>query len=111
MIVETHDASLMISIGADAIKYPNRNCGLSRKSKQSNILPSLKVSAGIKLLNVNLYAYSLVLLAGDVSRNPGPINISQHSHKSDNINFPSNRGLKVAHLNVRSIQEFLLFEV
>ena len=44
-----------------------------------------------------------VLLAEDVSRNRGPINIFQHSQKSDNITFPSNRGLKIAHLNVRSL--------
>ena len=85
------------------MKYPTRNSGLCQKSKQSNILPSLKVKAGIKLPTISLYAFSLVLLAGDVSRNPGPINTSQHSQKSYNITFPSNHGLKIAHLNVRSL--------
>ena len=74
--VDNPDASLMISMGADVTRYPNRNCRLPYKSVNSNISPSIKVRAGIKLLNASLYAYSLVLLAEDVSRNPGPTNIS-----------------------------------
>ncbi|CAB4023166.1 Hypothetical predicted protein [Paramuricea clavata] len=101
--VVTPDASLVISMGADIASYPNRNCGCPRKLNHPNISPSFKVSAGIKLLNAGLCAYSLVLLAGDVSRNPGPANISQDSQNFSDIGFPSNRGLKIAHLNVRSI--------
>ena len=71
--------------------------------KHINISPSIKVRAGIKLLNASLYAYSLVLLAGDVSRNPGPTNISQDSQNFSDIGFLSNRGLNIAHLNVRSV--------
>ena len=93
----------MISMGADIASYPNRNCGCPRKSNPPNISPSFKVRAGIKLLNAGLCAYSLVLLAGDVSRNPGPANISQDSQNFSDIGFPSNRGPKIAHLNVRSI--------
>ncbi|CAB4033973.1 Hypothetical predicted protein, partial [Paramuricea clavata] len=90
-------------MGADIASYPNRNCGCPRKSNPPNISPSFKVRAGIKLLNAGLCAYSLVLIAGDVSRNPGPANISQDSQNFSDIGFPSNRGLKIAHLNVRSI--------
>ncbi len=101
--VVTPDASLVISMGADIASYPSRNCGCPCKSNPPNISPSFKVRAGIKLLNAGLCAYSLVLLAGDVSRNPGPANISQDSQNISDIGFPSNRGLKIAHLNVRSI--------
>ncbi|CAB4040619.1 Hypothetical predicted protein, partial [Paramuricea clavata] len=84
---------------ADIASYPNRNCGCPRKSNHPNISPSFKVRAGIKLINAGLHAYSLVLLAGDVSRNPGPTNIPQDSQNFSDIGFPSNRGLKIAHLN------------
>jgi hypothetical protein len=63
----TPDASLVISMGADIASYPNRNCGCPRKSNHPNISPSFKVRAGIKHLNAGLCAYSLLLLAGDVS--------------------------------------------
>ena len=99
--VVTPDASLVISMGADIASYPKRNCGCPCKSNHPNISPSFKVRAGIKLLNAGLCAYSLVLLTGDVS--PGPANISQDSQNFSDIGFPSNRGLKIAHLNVRSI--------
>ena len=85
----TPDASLVIFMGADIASYPKRNYGCPRKSNHQNISPSFKVRAGIKLLNAGLCAYSLVLLTGDVSRNPGPANISQDSQNFSDIGFPS----------------------
>ena len=54
--------------------------------------------AGLHLLNATLIASSLVVLAGDVSLNPGP---SGNHYRLDDL--PNVRGFKTAPLNVRSI--------
>ena len=54
--------------------FPSRNSGMKRRQCSTGIKsPSCKVNAGIKLMKLSLGASYLVLLAGDVSLNPGPI--------------------------------------
>ena len=81
---------IMLALKLDKKQFPTRNtCGLPRYSVPYAGLPVV----GLHLLNVTMAASSLVLLAGDVSMNPGPI--------LDGL--PRAHGLRVAHLNVRSL--------
>ena len=52
--------------------FPGRNSGLHRCPCTHDVLPLCKLQAGLKLLNISLAASFLVVLAGDVSLNPGP---------------------------------------
>ena len=45
---------------------------LHRRPRAHDVLPLCKLQAGLKLLNISLAASFLVVLAGDVSLNPGP---------------------------------------
>ena len=56
-----------------------------------------KITQDIYIVKISLAAYYLVLLSGDVNPNPGPVS------NSHNFEFPKARGLKLAHLNVRSL--------
>ena len=52
--------------------FPGRNSGLHRCPCTHDVLPLCKLQAGLKLLNISFAALFLVVLAGDVSLNPGP---------------------------------------
>ena len=52
--------------------FPGRNSGLHRCPCTHDVLPLCKLQAGLKLLNISFAASFLVVLAGDVSLNPGP---------------------------------------
>ena len=61
-----------------------------------------KLKAGMHIFKLSLAAYSIILLSGDFSINPGPkMNIP--SVVRNEFDFPSKRGLRISHLNVRSI--------
>ena len=70
-----HDASsIFVMTEAHIRTFPSRNSGMKRQQCSTGIKsPSCKVNAGIKLMKLSLGASYLVLLAGDVSLNPGPI--------------------------------------
>ena len=71
--------------------------GSSRKySTTSKVSPSWKLRAGLRLVNITMTASLLVLLAGDVSSNPGPT----HTNAGKLL---GKRGFRFAHLNARSI--------
>ena len=72
--------------------------GISRHSRQMpSTPPSVKAKVGRHLLKATLIASCLILLGGDISQNPGPGYRSlDHIRKS--------RGLKIAHLNIRSLR-------
>ena len=86
---------IILALKLDKKQFPTRNtCALPRYSVPcAGLLVSRKMEIGLHLLNVTMAASSLVLLAGDVSMNPGPILDGLHRA----------RGLRVAHLNVRSL--------
>ena len=66
-------SSLVVALKVDKRNYPGRNSsGCSRHSHDSRHPPSCKVKAGIYLINATLTASYFILLAGDVSENPGP---------------------------------------
>ena len=69
----------------------------SRTSPATQCPLSYKITQRLFIARVSLAAYYLVLLSGDVNPNPGPIS------DFHNIGFPKARGLKLAHLNVRSL--------
>ena len=54
--------------------FPTRNGKLPRTSKKKlDMAPYLKLKAGLRLTKLTLYATYLILIAGDIERNPGPI--------------------------------------
>lgn len=90
---------IMIALKLDVKLYPSRNTpGFSRNSSVTHCPIPYKVKAGLYIFKTTLAASCLVLLAGDVSPNPGPISDSHNA-----VGFPKARGLKLAHLNVRSL--------
>ena len=91
--------ALVIAINVHQRIYPSRNAtGRHQHSRQTLLVPpSLKVMTCCRLLKATLIASCLVLLSGDISPNPGP------GYRSlDDIK--RNRGLKIAHLNIRSLR-------
>ena len=65
---------LKVSSGSDVKVYPGRNSPGWRRTCSAivSLSPFSKASLGLKLVNITLVA-SLLLLAGDVSSNPGPV--------------------------------------
>lgn len=90
--------SVMFDLKLDVKHFPGRNTpGLPRHSRRRVILPpSLKLKIGLHLLRASITASCLIILAGDVSLNPGPGCMYANQ-------LPRARGFKVAHLNVRSM--------
>lgn len=67
-------SSVILALKSDVKLYPSRNTsGLPRHPRKVPVQPSYKIKVGLHLLNATLAASCLVLLAGDVSSNPGPI--------------------------------------
>ena len=64
----------MLALNQDLKQLPGRNSpGFPRHSGCKRSLPiSFKLKTGLRLLNMSMAASCLVLLAGDVSINPGP---------------------------------------
>ena len=63
-----------VSSGLDVKHFPSRNSGSSRKYlRESCVPPSWKCVIGLKLGNITVSAAYVVLLAGDVMTNPGPV--------------------------------------
>ena len=73
--VSKSSQSVMIALNADQRSYPSRNTpGFERSFCQTtNVPPYLKAKVICQALNLTLTASTLVLLAGDVSENPGPV--------------------------------------
>jgi len=80
LLLQTHVQSIKIVIFSSSLAaaakldikhFPGRNSGLHRRPHATDLPPLCKLQAGLKLLNISLAA-SLVVLAGDVSLNPGP---------------------------------------
>ena len=66
-------SSFLLASNGDKHCCPNRNSGLSRQYCISQrVSPSWKVRVGVNLAKLSMFAGYLVLLAGDVSSNPGP---------------------------------------
>ena len=68
------DENLFLALKLNSANFPGRNSGLPRRSTGVPSPPSCKLQGSIYLANISLSAAFLVLLAGDVSSNPGPVN-------------------------------------
>ena len=68
------DENLFLALKLNSANFPGRNSGLPRRSTGVPSPPSCKLQGSIYLANITLSAAFLVLLAGDVSSNPGPVN-------------------------------------
>ena len=76
--------SLRLFCGAkwDLKKFPTRKSGLPRKTSRNNLPPiDVQVAAIIGLSKATLFATQIVLLAGDVDTNPGPMDICKSCSK------------------------------
>lgn len=66
--------SIAVSTGLDIKQYPRRNSGPTRRFlREALVPPSLKCMAALKFTNITLCATYMVLLAGDIQQNPGPV--------------------------------------
>ena len=88
-------SSIMLDLKLDVKQFPGRNTsGFPRRSRRrASLTPSVKLKIGLHLLNASMAASCLILLAGDVSLNPGP----------GANRLPRARGFTVGHLNARSM--------
>lgn len=69
--------SFLVASDGDKISYPGRNDGLTRKYiSGQRVLPCVKIAKALLLVKLSLSASYIVLLSGDVSRNPGPTKFS-----------------------------------
>lgn len=66
--------SIAVSTGLDIKQYPTRNSRPTRRFlREAHVPPSLKCMAALKFTNITLCATYMVLLAGDIQENPGPV--------------------------------------
>ena len=89
-------AALLVAFNGDRLNVPSRNhCSSRHYSTSPSSPPFWKARAGLKLVKLSLCAGYLVLLSGDVSLNPGPVN-----GLDDVVKL---RGLKFIHQNIQSL--------
>ena len=94
--VSNPTAAFLVAFNGDRYYVPDRNhCSSRHYSASPSIPPCWKARAGLKLVRLSLCAGYLVLLSGDVSLNPGPVN-----GLNDVVKL---RGLKFIHQNVQSL--------
>lgn len=63
-----------MTTGLDIKQSPTRNSGPTRRFlREALVPPSLKCMAALKFTNITLCATYMVLLAGDIQENPGPV--------------------------------------
>ena len=94
--VSNPTAAFLVAFNGDRYYVPDRNhCSSRHYSAGPSIPPCWKARAGLKLVRLSLCAGYLVLLSGDVSLNPGPVN-----GLNDVVKL---RGLKFIHQNVQSL--------
>lgn len=94
--VSNPSAAFLVAFNGNRYYVPDRNhCSSRHYSASPSIPPCWKARAGLKLVRLSLCAGYLVLLSGDVSLNPGPVN-----GLNDVVKL---RGLKFIHQNVQSL--------
>ena len=83
----------------DKKSFPGRNSGWPRRSRKDGAPPSLKMKAALRLVNALLLSSCIILLAGDVSVNPGPDVSSSSSNASFSSSFCSTSSYSSSILN------------
>ena len=87
---------LFAAFKLDAKQFPGRNSDLARHSRvsESVISPLAKLRAGIFLTKAGLAAIGLIMLAGDISSNPGPFDLKIRN---------GGKGLSIGHWNIQQL--------
>lgn len=67
------DSSLYMGLRLDTKSYHRANSGYARSQRDIKVPPSLQLQNGLFVVRAGLTALSLIILAGDVSLNPGPV--------------------------------------
>ena len=103
-----HTNNLNICVLSSAAKwdhklYRARNTGLVRKSKLKGTLVDIWITSMVNLTKNALLAMSFVLLAGDISPNPGPSDVLKASGAKNGISF--------CHWNVQSLTDTKFEEI
>ena len=94
--VSNPSAAFLVVFNGNRYYVPDQNhCSSRHYSASPSTPPCWKARAGLKLVRLSLCAGYLVLLSGDVSLNPGPVNGLNGVVKL--------RGLKFIHQNVQSL--------
>ena len=86
-----------------AIIYsPKRSKSTNHLSNGHIVTPSSRHKIGLRLLKVSLVAFHLLVMAGDISVNPGPINSPSHT-LPELHDMLSKKGLSILHQNIRGL--------
>ena len=67
-----NDNDLFVALKLDSKSFPGRNSGMRRTSHVDKCPPYLKLQIAIGITRASLMATYLIIIAGDVSLNPGP---------------------------------------
>ena len=78
-------------------------CQRRKKVKQTRVHSNFKFYFGCRLILYVAIAAMTIYLSGDVESNPGPASINMASNTQQYHSFLKSQGLKIAHLNIRSI--------
>ena len=81
---------------------PKRSKCTNHLSNGHIVPPSCRHKIGLRLLKVSLAAFHLLLMAGDISINPGPINSPSHT-LPELQDMLSTKGLSILHQNIRRL--------
>ena len=89
---------LFAAFKLDTKQFPGRNSGLSQHSRVSKsvISPLAKLRAGIFLTRAGLAAIGLIMLAGDITSNPGPFDWKIRN---------GGKGLTIANWNIQQLSD------
>lgn len=69
----TSHSNLFLALKLASKTFPGRNCGLARSSRESQTPTCLKLRSSILLTKSTFAASYLIMLAGDISSNPGSL--------------------------------------
>ena len=78
-------------------------CQGQNKVKQTRVHSNFKFYFGRRLIPYVAIAAMTIYLSGDVESNPGPASINMTPNTQQSHSFLKSRGLKSAHINIRSI--------
>ena len=78
-------------------------CQRRKKVKQTRVHSNFKFYFGCHLIMYAAIAAMTIYLSGDVESNPGPASINMTPNTQQSHSFLKSRGLKIGHLNIRSI--------
>ena len=81
---------------------PKRNKFTNQPSKGHVAPPFYRCKIGLRLLKISLVSFYLLLMAGDINVNPGPVSLSNYTHP-ELRDMLSKKGLSILHQNIRGL--------